>query len=153
MSWNLSMTEAVDYPGMYKPRPTKSKNGGIGGGRKKNLNKIKPVSKKQRKRTNGLQDKLEMVLEAQERIYGQRICEATRGHENWKYKCPCVLGRPGKLVLDHVEGRNNENADRFENLQAICHWSNYVKGSIRGLDFRTPEMVAEMKKLDEKESK
>lgn len=137
---------------MFEIRPTKGR-GGIGGKRNPGapIKNLKPMSDKQRKRTDVLHDKLEIYLKVQERIYGKRMCEATRGHENWKHKCPCTEGRFYPLVLDHVNTRQADDPDDFANLQGICTWANYVKGSVRGLDFRSPEMKAALVELDLKE--
>jgi 5-methylcytosine-specific restriction endonuclease McrA len=116
--------------------------------------RIKPISPKGRKRNKNLKAKLEVIISIQEQVYGRAMCEATRGHKDWKHKCPCLgSGRDYPLVLDHVEGRNNENADRYENLQVLCSWANFQKGSIRGLDFRSPEMMAAMVELDRSSGK
>ena len=150
---NGTLGSMPDYSGIAFPRPTKSKNGGLGGGRKKNENKLKPMSKKHRKRTNGLQDKLEVILQVHDRIYHQRICEASMGHKNWNHKCPSLDGRYYELFADHVETRNMKDADKYENLQALCSWCNRIKGSIRGLDFRCDDMKKEMRKLDNDEKR
>jgi len=136
---------------MFEMRPVKGR-GGIGGHRREGIPKkvMKQVSPKQRKRTNGLHDKLENILKAQDRIYGKRICEASKGHEDWKFRCPSLDGRYYGLVFDHVETRNEENADRYANGQALCTWCNFQKGSVRGLDFRSPAMKAACEELDRK---
>ena len=110
--------------------------------------RLRPISKKGRVRNKNLKAKLEVILEIQERLYGRTMCEAMRGHDGWKHRCPALDGRDEQLVLDHVSGRNNENADRYANLQVLGSWCNFQKGSVRGLDFRPKEMVAAMLELD-----
>jgi hypothetical protein len=114
---------------------------------------MKFSSKKQTARTNALKEKLNIVLDAQESLYGIQGCEASRGHKDWKFRCPGLDGRYLTLVLDHVETRNGWNADRYENLQVLCSWCNHQKGSIRGLDFRPAIMIQSMRELDNRERK
>ena len=121
---------------------------GIGMKRKDFVNEpINKVSPKQAKRTRSFVGKLEVVMATQERILGKRFCLATLGHPDWKHKCPSLLGRMYKFLLDHVNTRNKADADNYENLQGLCSWCNWMKGSVR-IDFRPPELVEALKKLD-----
>jgi len=101
--------------------------------------RIRFQSKKQRKRTEGLQQKLQVILDVQDKIYGSMGCEAQRfGYE---HKCS------GVLFADHVNTRNRFKADQYKNLQAICSNANMKKGS-RRIDFRSERMKKEMEELD-----
>jgi 5-methylcytosine-specific restriction endonuclease McrA len=113
--------------------------------------RMKQVSTKQARRNRLIKEKLQIILEIQQDIYGQSMCEASRGHVDWQHKCPSRLGKYLPFVVDHVETRNQTNADRWENLQVLCSWCNYQKGSIRGLDFRPAMMIQAMKELDNME--
>jgi 5-methylcytosine-specific restriction endonuclease McrA len=125
---------------------------GIGCKRKDFVNApINPISPKQRKRQGSLNDKREIVLSIQEKVLGKRFCLATLGHPDWKHKCPSLLGRFYKFVLDHVNTRNKADADKFENLQGLCSWCNWMKGSLR-IDFRPPELKEALKKMDSGEA-
>lgn len=105
--------------------------------------RLRRTSPKQRKRTDVLQDKLEILKKTQTDLYGAPCCETTSGVVEWKHKCP------GKypLVVDHVGTRNQVDADRFANLQLLCTWCNYQKGSVR-IDFRPQEMRDALRALD-----
>lgn len=143
---NVTTGKGIDYSGMIYPRPTKSKNGGIGGGRKKNVHEMKrstlnPVSPKQRVRTGDLQKKLKRMIAVQE-IFGYNPhCQ----------KCLKAQfeGNEIKLYADHVGTRNQNDADRYENLGILCYSCNSEKGSVRE-DYRPAWFVAEMEKLDKR---
>ena len=129
----------------------KTKNTGIG--RKKDPSKesepIKAVSKKQRKRTDKLHGTFELVLKAQREFYGEEhnFCQAGAGE--WRDRCPNnKKGKQYPLVPDHVFTRNGKNVDRPSNLQPLCNWCNFQKGS-RRIDFRPSEFVEVLKKLDD----
>lgn len=101
--------------------------------------RLRKVSKKQAKRNRVLRSKLEVVLGVQHEIYGTTRCEA--GFKGWKDGCF------GDLVLDHVQTRQAQNPDGYENLQVLCVAHNGLKGSKRGLDFRPQEMIDKMREL------
>jgi len=114
---------------------------------------LRKVSKKQAKRTRGLKNKLAVLLEMQDKIYGQTTCERQRFARVYQAGIPvegCL--RFDRLVFDHVNGRNEFNADRYENGQVLCWNCNSWKGS-RRIDFRSPDMVMALKKLDEEQGK
>ena len=127
-------------------RPVKSKNGGIGGSCTKNTSKpmkrsfLRPVSPKQAKRTAGLQEKLEVMLNLQMELYGTTRCEL--GFAGFS---KCLPDSP--LVFDHVRGRNQNNADRYENGQVACWHCNGIKGS-KKWDGRSEKMVKRLIELD-----
>ena len=133
-------------------RPTKGR-GGMGGYQGKPSPKpMKAKSTKARSRDGVIHQRFEEVLQVQERHFGSRFCLASLGHPDWKHACPSLKKTFYPLVPDHVETRNGPDADRRENLQGLCTWCNYQKGSVRVLDFRPSEMVKELKRLDEKEA-
>ena len=132
---------------MLEFRPVKSGRGGIGGSGKKNAkkwpsrSKLRQVSPKQRKRTEDLKDKLEVLLAKQHEIYGTERCEMGFALGE---KCP----EDSPFVVDHVGTRNQSDADRFGNLQVLCIFHNGIKGSKR-IDFRPHRMKLELEELDE----
>jgi hypothetical protein len=108
---------------------------------------IRKVSSKQRARTRKLHENFERVLKVQWDLYGANFCQAGAGE--WRDKCPDNKnGKRYPLVPDHVLTRNGKNVDRHGNLQPLCSWCNFQKGSVR-LDFRPAEFVKACEKLDE----
>jgi hypothetical protein len=101
---------------------------------------LRKVSKRQAKRNRKLRAKRMVVLAEQVRLYGTNRCEA--GFRGWKGSCM------GGLVLDHVNTRQVEDPDRYENLQILCEAHNGFKGSCRGLDFREGRMITRMREFD-----
>ena len=138
---NVAPGEETDYTIHLR---TPKGRGGIGGGGQKNAkeplkrSKLRQVSPKQRKRTQALQVKLKRMKIVQE-MYG------------YQAHCQICLGRVCKnevLLAEHVETRNEWDADRFENL-GIAGWKcNKAKGSVRTGDYRPEWFKAEMIKLD-----
>jgi len=144
----LTMNEAGGiYKMAYEPHRTKSKGTGIGQKRREDAvrkpmkrgGRLRFQSKKQRKRTEGLQQKLQVILDVQVKLYGSMGCEAQR--DGYEHECS------GILFADHVNTRNRFKADLYENLQAICSNANMKKGSVRK-DFRSEKMKKAMKELD-----
>lgn len=129
--------------GPIKLRLGKATKTGIGMERSESAPKyrLKPVSKKQRRRNKSLANKRMILMTEQVSQTGTAFCSASDA--KWDHECF------GDLVLDHVETRNGPNADDYENLQIICAHANTKKGSIRGLDFRTKEMKDRCLELDE----
>ena len=114
----------------------------------KALARIDPISKKQKARTkNVIHPNFERVLRAQRDLYGSNFCQA--GAAGWKDRCPNNKpeGKKFPLVPDHVLTRNGKDVDRHENLQPLCSWCNFQKGSKR-LEFRPVEFVEACKALD-----
>lgn len=109
--------------------------------------RIKQVSKKQRIRTDKLRENFERVLKAQYDLYGRNFCQA--GAWEWANRCPNNRGKHYPLFPDHVGTRNQTNPDRHENIQPLCGYCNFLKGS-RRMDFRPPDFREACKKLDEK---
>ena len=145
---NICRSELTPIGGPVTLRLGKSTKTGIGKRRdpSKPIKAMKSVSKKQRARTSIIHENFERVCQEQEKLYGERFCQAGAGE--WENKCP--NNKPGRrypLVPDHVLTRNQENADRHENLQPLCTWCNFYKGS-RRIDFRPPEFVEACKALD-----
>lgn len=124
----------------FEPRKGLKRGGPIE--RKKGLRK---VSKKQRRRTETLKGKLAEMLSVQHEIYGTERCERGFSFRNMGLKADCS----GDLVADHVGTRNQDDADRYENLQVLCWGCNSAKGSKRG-DYRPAVMRERMKELDAK---
>ena len=108
--------------------------------------KIKAMSTKQRTRTDLLAEKFKVVLKVQRELYDYNFCASKWGHPEWPHVCSGKL----KLTPDHVMTRNQVNADRFENLQPLCSWCQYIKGS-RRIDFRPKEYKEALQRLDEQE--
>jgi len=109
--------------------------------------RIKPVSKKQRKRTAELKDKLTILLTKQVELYGSPRCEA--GFQLQDRKCM------GDLCADHIIPRSrhpkNIDVDGFSNLQVLCGYHNTTyKGSRTGpaWDFRPQRMREACERLD-----
>lgn len=124
----------------FKPpilRLGKLSNGGIGGGGGKNPKKMKSTNRKQRKRTVSLKDKLQVHLSLQLAKYGRNFCVCCG-----KYKPP--------FVLDHVNTRNQSDADRNENLQIMNQQDNIQKGSVRK-DYRDAWFTKLLALMDDKE--
>ncbi|MCK9463112.1 MAG: hypothetical protein M0R80_26110 [Proteobacteria bacterium] len=136
-------------------RPTKNKKTGIGMERdpnakpyEMNRSRLKPVSKKQRKRTMELKDKLTILFTKQVELYGSPRCEA--GFQLQDKKCM------GDLCADHIVPRSShpENVDGFENLQVLCGYHNTTfKGSRSGpsWDFRSQKMREACRLLDQED--
>jgi 5-methylcytosine-specific restriction endonuclease McrA len=133
-----------DYAGIALRKP-KLNNGGIGGGGKKNRVKLKTkvnlklVSPKQAARTYQLNKKLKRMMVEQE-LHGENphcmICGAIR-NEN----------KNTKLVADHINTRNEWDADRFEKLGILC-WACNTKKSSRREDYRPEWFRQRMLELD-----
>ena len=117
--------------------PVKRKNGGL------KRTRLRPISKKQAKRNRSLKEKFAIIVTEQIRLYGTAQCE--HGKYQWAHGQPANCA--GQLVVDHVFTRNQDNADRYENLQLLCWFHNSGKSSQR-IDYRSPEMKEAMLELD-----
>ena len=123
-------------------RPTKNKGSIIGGKKVRGprlFTKLRLVSPKQASRTAELKRKLKQMLVVQDLHVGMHVCQ----------KCGKIRTENNgvKLVADHVNTRNEKDADRFENLGVLCWSCNYKKGSIRE-EYRPAWFIDEMRKLD-----
>jgi 5-methylcytosine-specific restriction endonuclease McrA len=120
--WNGSTEERSSSSRPFKPK----------------FSTLRKVSKKQRKRNDGLKVKLKRM----------KIVQETYGYQA---HCQMCLGKVCKnegLVAEHIETRNEWDADRYENL-GIAGWKcNQAKGSVRTGDYRPGWFVEEMRKLD-----
>ena len=127
---------------------TKNKGTVIGCERDKNAapyemkrSRLKPVSKKQRKRTDELDEKLKVLLTKQVELYGTTRCEA--GFKLRDGKCF------GVLHFDHIipRSRHPENVDGYANGQILCTGHNGEKGS-KDTDYRPEKMREACEALD-----
>jgi hypothetical protein len=134
-------------------RPVKSGNKGIGGGQAasgkvlKRTSRLRPVSKKQRKRTSEWQKKFQLYLLEQVRTFGTTYCEMGQVHDK-----PCW----GVLEPDHIRprARRGVDMDSFKNMQGICTGHHRIKTDTPGLgdkDYRRKSMVEACEALDQLE--
>ena len=105
--------------------------------------RIKPVSKKQAVRNDGLREKREKLLNKMHEVTGMSYCMAD----------PLGVKCYGRLALDHVtpRGRHPENVDGFGNLQILCarhHGEKTYKPGMQAHDYRTPEMKKMCEELE-----
>lgn len=149
---NVSLGDSIDY---FKPlRKPKLSNKGIGGGGKGNpvklkRSKLRPVSKKQRKRLVGLKEKREILLNAQHERWGHTFCmmfDFTR-----LTNVPRECG--GRLDLAHVKpaSRGGKDKDSFKNLGLLCrnHHAYFTRTpGLYNVEYRTPEMKKFCEELD-----
>jgi hypothetical protein len=126
--------------------PKETNKAGIGRKGKSPFKRIKPISKKGRKRAIALDVTFETVKEVQRRYTGgEDVCLAK--FANWPANPAEKFHASDGLVPDHVFTRNGTNVDRHSNLQGICSWCNGLKGS-RRIDFRPIGMIKELLALD-----
>ena len=155
---NVSMGGGTDYSGIILRLGKKTKKTRLGCRRVELSSKeqairgqnkvagrarIRPISKKQAKRNRSLKEKFAIIVTEQIRLYGTAQCE--HGKYQWAHGQPANCA--GQLVVDHVGTRNQDNADRYENLQILCWFCNTGKSSVR-VDYRPPEMKEAMLELD-----
>lgn len=128
-------------------RKPKCSNGGMGGGGIKNVyrmkrSRLKPISKKQKKRTDKLRVKRDAMLAVQHEQSGTEYCCLKAGRPDI-FKTHCE----GTLIAEHVNTRNEKDADNYENLQVGCEKHNTEKGSKR-LDCRSENFKSALIELD-----
>lgn len=149
MNGAIRLSEAVDLAGIAYPRKTKNK-GSVIGGKKSSIQKnglsvqkprvaLRMVSAKQAHRNYELRKKLKRMIQEQV-LHGEEAHCQICGAKEWK----------GRLVAEHVNTRNEVNADRYENLGVACWKCNAEKGSKRTGEYRPEWFQIRMRELDAK---